>query len=145
MRVVHCRLGHQAQALVEWRVDQRGKLLVVVADVERVVVVDHSLAQRGQLVVHYGALVGEINLASRMVIITVFLEQLGFLLVPLSLPLRRGINKGFFDLCPVTLLIRVLLHVGQLCLVHLLHLGICKAEKRGSMHHVTSFHVCGRR
>ena len=95
--------------------------------------------------VHYGALVGEVDLACRMVIVTVFLEQLGFLLVPFSLPLRRGINKSLFDLCPVTLLIRVLLHVGQLCLVHLLHLGICKAEKRGSMHHVTSFHVCGRR
>ena len=145
VRMVHCRLGHQAQALVKWRVDQRGKLLVVVADVERVVVVDHSLAQRGQLVVHYGALVGEIDLACRMVIITVFLEQLGFHLVPLSLPLRRGINKSLFDLCPVTLLIRVFLHVGQLCLVHHLHLGICKAEKRRSMHQITSFHVRGRR
>ena len=143
--VVHCRLGHQAQALVEWRVDQRGKLLVVVADVERVIVMDHSLAQRGQLVVHYGALVGKIDLACRMVIVTVFLEQLGFLLVPLSLLLRGGINKGLFYLCPVTLLIRVFLHVGQLSLVNHLHLGICKAEKRGTMHQITSFHVCGRR
>lgn len=143
--MVHCRLGHQAQALIERGIDQRGKLVVVLTDVERVVVVNHSLAQRGELVVHDSALVRQRDVVRGVVEVTVFLEQFSFLLVPLCLLLRCGILKRLLDLSLVPLLVRVLLHVSQLSLEYCLHLGICKAERGGTVHQVAGFHVCSAR